>query len=369
MGNFIQTIIQLLQSLTGEKKKPDIIHEPDFVNTIPDEPNFVDEVPDPEDHVHGQDCFVVNIEIPAQQQPTPVAEVSTQAAVERAFAAEADTPPTQPALLRRVAGCNAQIHSFLDNVNIRLGPGLNFTSLAKTRGGLVFPVVGASSKDSDGYRWINIKVGPRTGWIRNDLVSLTQQCTGFSFFDDDDIKPPPSPPPTDKFARPVQGVISQGYHSRHRALDIVVNKGTRVRAAADGVVIRVVHCTGCGEFGRENFFPCPDWLFRSEEWGFGYGNFLIVRHQYNAVPPAVRAEMDSNNLTNAFAYVLYAHFDRLDVSLGQIVQQGQSLGTTGNTGCSSAPHLHFELKIGRDEVVDDRWLNQIALHPSVMFDI
>lgn len=369
MGNFIQMIIQLLQALTGGKKEPETVEEPSFISDVPDEPNFVDAVPDPDGHEHGQDCMVVNIELPASQSAESVAMVSTQAAVETAFAAEADTPPTQPALLRRVAGCNAQIHAYLNNVSIRIGPGLNFLPLATTRGGLVFPVVGATSRDSDGYRWINIKVGPRTGWIRNDLVTLTQQCTGFSFFDDDDIKPTPALPPTEKFDAPVTGVISQGYHSSHRALDVVVDEGTPIRAATDGVVIRLVRCTSCGEYGRENFYPCPDWLFRSEAWGFGYGNFLIVRHQYNAVPPEVREAMDNNDLTNAFAYVLYAHLSQLNAALGQIVQQGQLLGATGNTGCSSAAHLHFELKIGNDELIDDHWQDQIALHPNLMFDI
>lgn len=375
MGNFLQTILNLFQSLFNKQPANTSDHDlddldfdlPDDDNNPNDEPEFSEA--NPPDHVHGMDCYVVDIELPATQYAEDVPEVFRQSDVEVVFASAANTAPERPALTRRVAGCNAQIHPFLDNVNIRLGPGLGFISLAKARGGLVFPVVGATTRDSDGYRWINVKVGPRSGWIRNDLVSLTRQCLGFSFFDEDDIKPPPAPPPTDKFPRPTQGIISQGYHSRHRALDIVVDRGAPIRAAADGVVIRLMRCTGCEETGRENFFPCPSWLFRSEAWGFGYGNFLIVRHQYHVLPPTVRAEMDTRNLTGAFAYVLYAHFSKLDVTLGQVVRQGQILGATGNTGCSSAPHLHFEVKIGNEEVVDDRWLNQIALHPSVMFDI
>jgi len=381
MGNFLQTILNLFQSLFNKQpaNAPDIDDDDDLDDLdfdIPDddtgdklneEPNFSEA--DPAEHVHGVDCFVVDIELPSTQKADDIPQVIRQSEVETVFAAAANTAPELPALTRRVAGCNAQIHAFLNNVNIRLGPGLGFTSLAKVRGGLVFPVVGATQPDRDGYRWINVKVGPRSGWIRNDLVSLTRQCLGFSFFDEADIKPPPTPPATDKFPRPAAGVISQGYHSRHRALDIVVDRGAPIRAAADGVVIRLMRCTGCEDTGRENFFPCPSWLFRSEAWGFGYGNFLIVRHPYNTVPPTVRAEMDRRNLTGAFAYVLYAHFSRLDVTLGQVVRQGQILGATGNTGCSSAPHLHFEVKIGNDEVVDDIWLNQIALHPSVMFEI
>lgn len=38
----------------------------------------------------------------------------------------------------------------------------------------------------------------------------------------------------------------------------------------------------------------------------------------------------------------YLHLSRLDVSLGQVVTAGTQLGLSGNTGCSSGPHLHFE---------------------------
>ena len=39
----------------------------------------------------------------------------------------------------------------------------------------------------------------------------------------------------------------------------------------------------------------------------------------------------------------YAHLDRIDVALNQQVAVGQQIGVSGNTGCSSAPHLHFEV--------------------------
>lgn len=60
--------------------------------------------------------------------------------------------------------------------------------------------------------------------------------------------------------------------------------------------------------------------------GFGgYGNVVVIKH--------------SNNL-----YSLYAHLQDKSVSVGDVVKQGQALGTCGNTGASEGIHLHLEAR-------------------------
>ena len=42
----------------------------------------------------------------------------------------------------------------------------------------------------------------------------------------------------------------------------------------------------------------------------------------------------------------YAHMRQVDVVVGQRVEQGEFIGYSGNSGLSTGPHLHFELKQG-----------------------
>jgi len=114
------------------------------------------------------------------------------------------------------------------------------------------------------------------------------------------------------FVRPVSGIITSPYGSRHGSfhpgVDIGNARGTPVVAAASGVVVEVVR--GCVE-GRKS---C----------GGGYGNHIEIVHS-------------NGDKTR------YAHLNSTFVSLGQTVSQGKQIGTLGNTGSSTGPHLHFEV--------------------------
>lgn len=103
------------------------------------------------------------------------------------------------------------------------------------------------------------------------------------------------------FAWPVYGWISQDFHGSHSAIDIAAWAGTPVTAADRGVVIRA----GWSEIG--------------------YGNFVVIDHKIDYI-------------------TLYAHLADIFVVEGEVVAQGQLLGTIGSTGNSTGPHLHFEIR-------------------------
>jgi murein DD-endopeptidase MepM/ murein hydrolase activator NlpD len=103
------------------------------------------------------------------------------------------------------------------------------------------------------------------------------------------------------FMWPVFGYMTQGYRSDHRAIDIAANTGTFVTASDRGVVIRA------------------GWNDQ------GYGMFVVIDHNIDYI-------------------TLYAHMHEIFVKEGDIVAQGQIIGTIGSTGNSTGPHLHFEIR-------------------------
>ncbi len=103
------------------------------------------------------------------------------------------------------------------------------------------------------------------------------------------------------FAWPVYGWLSQSYRYDHRAVDVAAPAGTPITAADRGVVLRA------------------GWNDQ------GYGRFVIIDHKIDYV-------------------TLYAHLDRILVQEGDVVGQGQVIGTVGSTGNSTGPHLHFEIR-------------------------
>ncbi|MEV7137269.1 M23 family metallopeptidase [Streptomyces tauricus] len=95
------------------------------------------------------------------------------------------------------------------------------------------------------------------------------------------------------------------WSSTHSGQDFAVSSGTQVVAAHSGTVVK----TGGNGAGD----------------GPAYGNAVVIKH--------------SNG-----TYSQYAHLSRVDVKPGQVVKTGQRIALSGNTGNSSGPHLHFEIR-------------------------
>lgn len=73
----------------------------------------------------------------------------------------------------------------------------------------------------------------------------------------------------------------------------------------------------------------------------GYGNFIMIKH--------------SNSL-----YTCYGHLSSYNVSAGQTVKRGQQIAISGNTGVTTGPHLHFEVRTNGTSASRVNPLNYIA---------
>lgn len=109
------------------------------------------------------------------------------------------------------------------------------------------------------------------------------------------------------FQRPVNGCVrTQGIHPQN-AVDLGCPVGTTLRAAAGG---RVIVATASG-------------------WNGGYGKYIVIQHAGGI-------------------QTLYGHLSQVNVGVGETVNQGEVIGATGNSGNSTGPHVHFEVRGARN---------------------
>lgn len=143
--------------------------------------------------------------------------------------------------------------------------------------------------------------------------------------------------------------ISQPFGANgHSGIDLSSSVGTPVTARGNAIVFDAVRCTRCTD-DQPNFasqgIPLFDTRALSDPaWGFGYGNYVVLQYTYNELPKKMRDWLDKQGLQGSFVYVIQAQLSRIDVEAGQVVTDGQVVGAVGNTGSSSGPHLHLELR-------------------------
>lgn len=111
---------------------------------------------------------------------------------------------------------------------------------------------------------------------------------------------------------PLNGTLRGGFGERtdpfsgegafHKGVDISAPTGTPVRATADGIV---VHADRSG----------------------GYGRLVVVDH---------------GNALQTY----YAHLSKIYVRIGQQMRTGEVVGEVGTSGRVTAPHLHYEVRVG-----------------------
>jgi murein DD-endopeptidase MepM/ murein hydrolase activator NlpD len=140
--------------------------------------------------------------------------------------------------------------------------------------------------------------------ITSQLAAASIAATVFMFVTGAGAQEPPEISPLDAytitsaFGTRVSPRTQKNEH--HRGVDFKCKIGTPVKSTAAGVVVLVKEADG------------------------GYGKRIEIRH-------------DENHMTR------YAHLSEIKVNEGDEVTLGQIIGLSGNSGWSTAPHLHYEV--------------------------
>ncbi len=126
---------------------------------------------------------------------------------------------------------------------------------------------------------------------------------------------------------PVNGPVSSAFGGRsdpfsgdggfHTGVDLQAAAGTPVHVTADGVVART-------------------------EYDGRYGNLLVVDHGHGT-------------------QTWYAHLSKFKVTQGQEVRRGEEVALSGGTGRVTAPHLHYEVRVGGTPVNPYKYLAKAAV--------
>ena len=124
------------------------------------------------------------------------------------------------------------------------------------------------------------------------------------------------------FMLPLSGNITSPFGNRihpitkkeelHTGIDIDINNGTDVKASESGEIIKQ------GEDER-------------------FGNYIIIKHK------------------GSFQ-TCYAHLESFIKNEGDYVNKGESIGVAGETGLTTGPHLHFEIRKGEERVDPNKYL-------------
>ena len=110
----------------------------------------------------------------------------------------------------------------------------------------------------------------------------------------------------------------------HHGIDLRAPIGTDVFAFADGKVIY-------------------------SNWDGDYGNLIIIEH-----------ELEGYDFK---FWSVYGHLSELHKIKGHVVEKGEIIGKSGNTGYSTGPHLHFEIRVGQN--VYDNAVNPVVFEPNL----
>lgn len=172
-------------------------------------------------------------------------------------------------------------------------------------------------------------------------------------------------------------VVQEGTPGRHIVTDLVTYKGDlesgREQLAENVQVAAIAEVVRRGTKSKPTYmYPVTNWNITSN-FGYRWGRLHAGTDVGVPVGTTVRASRGGQVVTAGWVggygncviidhgdgvSTRYGHLSEVSVSVGQYVDQGQQVALSGNTGRSTGPHLHFEIRIGGEAVDPMPYLTQ-----------
>ncbi len=236
-------------------------------------------------------------------------------------------------------------------INVRPGPGsVHNPPLGKLPYLTVCEVheVRAEDNNATRFRWIRMTGGGLSGWVREDFVRFDGDFETIGLGKRDAY---PAPLANSWWVRDFDNM--QGSSTYHLGWDFGAAVGEPVLAGPNGGVVHSLgRCTKCTPsqpstvsqgLGLGNTA-----VFSDPAWGFGYGNYVVVRYLNEQLPESTRQLLANRGMSGSHMFVVYAHLNTIDTQPAKALAPNERIGTVGNTGNSEAEHLHLEIRAWPD---------------------
>lgn len=260
----------------------------------------------------------------------------------------------------------------MNAANTRLGPGLSYArGTPVPRNQQVDLIEVQLEPGGQNYRWFKFAYLGQQAWIREDLVTWDGDTESLGFQWDT------YPAPMGDNRWWVRGWnFGNDYNPvlpKHDGWDLGAQVGEPVYSGpAGGYVMKVHKCTKCTAAQpssvSQGFSLGDAAIWNDPAWGWGYGNFVILRYLNEQLPESTRAELTKRGFDGGHIYVIYAHLNEMLVTEGQTVPASTIFASCGNTGNSEGPHVHLEVRASTNPNVTS-WgsLKDNRMNPIVLF--
>ncbi len=300
--------------------------------------------------------------IPVAAIPVPVSQAPAPSTPAPAVAAQQD-PKTGPGMIICMGKTGA---------NVRPGPGTTTGApIARIPYMAEATIVGtADSKDQhDPFTWINIDYQGQKGWLREDFTRLKGDFEQFGIAFHDMY---PSPAPESWWARDFN--LDPNFNPvMHHGWDHSGNTGAPIIGGPmGGKVIKVAFCQKCGANGvsavNMGYSVSDSRVLSDPMWNYGYGHFVNVTYHHDKLPKSTQDRLAAQGKAGWHISVNHGHLQTISVQPNQEFEANTQIGTLGNSGNSTGPHLHLEVRAHQDPNLTD-WARMKSglMSPAILF--